>query len=281
METNNHPESTVTRPQISWDGRIPPHPDAPAKALLFRFIYKASRRNPSVDTFLTSFLPHLKLLPTVAAEQIIPQFSDTQVTIRDLPRGQWATPLVDTLTVIKGAKGFESKKILEIGSYKGSTALLIAENTNEDTMIWTLDIDPQHGEAYRGSKYENRIHRLVGRASLEILGNCGTFDYIFVDADHDYASVYEHTVVAFQCLAPGGVILWHDYHQNNYLHGANGIGEALHMASKTFKRDIFSIEGTTLAIYSEHPDWSTNRLAPSKSGTDDSNPWSDTKIRKI
>ncbi|MBC7979166.1 MAG: class I SAM-dependent methyltransferase [Armatimonadetes bacterium] len=281
MDSSIHPHKNSALSEFSWDGIVPPKPAEPAKVGLFRFIYKATRRNPSVDTFLTGFLPHLKMLPTVAAERAVPGFSTSKVNICDLPRGQWATPLVDTLTVIKAAKGFESKRLLEIGSYKGSTALLLAQNTDADVRIWTLDMDPQHGEAYRGTEYEKRIHRVVGKATVGALEGHGSFDFIFVDADHDYASVFEHTVVAFRHLAPGGVILWHDYHQNNYLHGANGIGEALHMVSKKFGRNIVSIEGTTLAIYSEHLDWETASLESYDDSPEDSDPWSDRKIRHI
>jgi predicted O-methyltransferase YrrM len=281
MNPSNHPSHIADRTDVIWDGNVPPRPEAPPKVTLFKFIYKATRRNPAVDTFLTSFLPHLKMLPTVAAEGVIPGFSSTRVTVFDLPRGQWATPLVDTLTVIKAAKGFHSKRILEIGSYKGSTALLLAQNTDADVRIWTLDIDPQHGEAYRGTEHEIRIHRLVGKATIGALEGVSPFDFIFVDADHDYASVFEHTAVAFRHLAPGGVILWHDYHQSSYLHGANGIGEALHVASKMFGRRIVSIEGTTLAIYSEHPGWETRTLGEWQNANESTDPWQDTKIRKI
>lgn len=281
MKTNNQLAHQSDQKQFNYEGDIPTKPKSPTRVSFFRLIYKATRRNPAVDSFLTTFLPHLKTLPCITAEQIIPSFSTSEVTVRDLPRGQWATPLVDTLTIIKAAIGFKSKRILEIGSYKGATARLLAENTPQDSYIWTLDVDPQHGEAYRDTPYENRIQRLVGKATVEVLEGQGPFDFIFVDADHDYESVFMHSAVAFRYLAPGGVILWHDYHQNNYLHGANGIGEALLQASKKFGKQIISIEGTTLAIYSEYPDWETGLLSISNQGRKISDPWKDNNIHKI
>ncbi len=272
---------TDTKTAFEWNGIVPLRPQDPPSVAAFRFLYRASRRNQALDCFLTSFLKHRYYLPTVAAETVIPDFATSMVTVRDLPRGLWATPLVDTLSVVKAAIGFQSQRILEIGSYKGSTARLLAENTPADTHIWTLDMDPNHGEAYRGTIHESRITRIIGRASNELLDEHGPFDLIFVDADHDYESVFHHSAVAFRQLSPGGVILWHDYQQNNYLHGGCAVPEALHMAATCFKSDILSIEGTMLGIYSERPGWETAKAVAREKSDDHSNPWSDGKIRKI
>lgn len=280
-----NPESSTPAPgktsKVQWNGITPARPEDPPHFPIFKFLYRASRRKPAVDCFLSSFLKYRHYLPTVAAETIIPDFAGSEVTIRDLPRGLWATPLVDTLSVVKAAIGFKSKKILEIGSYKGSTARLLAENTAADTHIWTLDIDPNHGEAYRNTVHESRIHRIIGKVDNALLDPQGSFDLIFVDADHDYDSVFHHSAVAFQQLTPGGVILWHDYQQSNYLHGGCAVPEALHMAARTFKKDILSIEGTMLGVYSEAPGWESATAAGRADNADHSNPWTDGKIRRI
>lgn len=266
---------------FEWDGIVPPRPDDSLSVPFFKLLYRASRRNLAVDRFLSSFLKYRHYLPTIPAETVIPEFASSQVVIRDLPRGLWATPLVDTLSVVKAAIGFKSKRILEIGSYKGATARLLAENTPTDTQIWTLDVDPNHGEAYRGTVHESRIHRIVGKVSNELLASHGPFDLIFVDADHDYESVFHHGAVAFTQLAPGGVILWHDYQQDNYLHGGCAVPEALYTAANTFKRDILSIEGTMLGIYSEVPGWETRLFVSGAASSGNVDPWKDEKIRKI
>jgi hypothetical protein len=277
-------ESTTPNSRLEeseWNGLVPSRPADSLMVPIFKLIYRASRRNAAVDCFLSSFLKYRNYLASVAAEAIIPDFARSEVIIRDLPRGLWATPLVDTLSVVKAAIGFKSKKILEIGSYKGATARLLAENTSSETQIWTLDMDQNHGEAYRGSKHEARIHRIIGKVSNELLASHGPFDLIFVDADHDYESVFRHSTVAFKQLAPGGVILWHDYQQNNYMHGGCAVPEALHMAAQTFKKDILSIEGTMLGIYSEATGWDTRAANERSDDADYSDPWKDGKIRRI
>ena len=38
-----------------------------------------------------------------------------------------------------------------------------------------------------------------------------TMDLIFIDASHSHRYASSDTTKAFEMLAPGGVILWHDY----------------------------------------------------------------------
>lgn len=254
----------------------PPFPKDPPLALLFKAIYRLSGRSKSLDAFLTPMLKYRYYLPVVAAEKVIPAFSETRLSIVDLPRGEWATPLVDTLSLLKAAVGFQAKRVLEIGSYKGATARLIAENTPESTHIWPLDQEPEHGSAYRDTPLEARIHKIVGSVSLPLLKEYGPFDFIFVDADHDYKSVWDHSMCAFELLSPGGVIFWHDYQHRGCLHGMGGVPEALNAVRNT-GRPIYSIEGTMLCIYSEYPGWETSRLS-SAGVEDESDPWKSSKL---
>ena len=260
---------------------VPAHLPEPGLVHLFRALFRLTGRRRSVDFFLTPLLKHRNYLPVAAAEAVIPDFKESLVSLRDLPRGLWATPLVDTLTVVKAAKGFQSKRILEIGSYKGSTARLIAENTENSTRIWTVDQDPEHGSAYRGTEFEARIHRVVGKASYDLLKEYGPFDLIFVDADHDYESAYRHSITAFKLLSAGGVVLWHDYQNKDYLHGACGVPEALDAITRSLGRRLVSIEGTMIAMYSEYVGWETSSIKCLSSEQEEDNPWRDNKVRSI
>lgn len=279
MENGDNASGPDSSPKWSGDA-VPPPPPEPLSTHLLRAVFKLGRFRVDLDRLFTPLLKYRSYLPVGAAEELIPGFRDTDVTLRDLPRGAWATPLVDTLTVVKAAVGFGSKRVLEIGSYKGATARLIAENTPSSTHIWTLDEDPKHGSAYAGSPVESRIHRIVGKASREILADHAPFDLIFVDADHDYESAYRHSVNAFSVLAEDGVILWHDYHQwGGGINRACGVPEALEVAGKTLGKRIVAIENTMLALYSDHPGWETSRIATDAAFTGKADPWSDNRVR--
>jgi methyltransferase family protein len=225
----------------------------PLKTKMFRILWRLSGRRQKVDHLLSSFLKYRKYLPECDAADVIPDFSDTVVHIQQCPLGAWSTPLGDVYVVIKAALGFRSKRILELGSYRGETARMLAENTGSDVIICAVDIDERHGSAYQGLDVARKIVRKTGRISVELLGTEEKYDLVFVDANHDFASVINDTEVAFRVLAEGGVILWHDYAQDNYFIGLNGVPEALnHFA---LARPLYAIRGTRLAMFSNRKDW--------------------------
>jgi len=240
-------------------------------------MWRLSGRKPRVDQFLAGFLKYRKYLPECDASDVIPNFSETEIRIRRCPIGTWSTPLIDVFVVIKAALGFRSKRILELGSYRGDTARLLAENTADDVIICAVDINEQHGASYRGSDVAHKIRRKTGRISPELFDPDEKFDLIFVDADHDFASVVNDTEVAFQVLAPQGVILWHDYRQDAYFHGMCGVPEALNEFAK--HRAIYAIRGTMLAIYSTDLNWETATLPTRISQSQAKTVWDERQVR--
>ena len=244
------------------------------KETILRAIWKLTGRRSSVDTFFTQLLKHRHYLPVADPQDCIPRFHEAEVRIRSCPMGLWSTPVVDVLVLIKAALGFEARTILELGSYRGDTARLLAENTADHVRIVTVDSYPEHGEAYRGLALGERIGRRVGRISPALFNPEERFDLIFVDADHDYRSVKNDSAVARQVLAPGGVILWHDYHHQSYFHGMAGVPEALHELQKEIP--IVALAGTRLAMHCARSDWTTHL---SKASTSTANVWQDTGFK--
>lgn len=230
----------------------------PLKARLLRLVWQLSGRKLRVDQFLAGSLKYRKYLPECDAADVIPNFSKTEVRFRQAPIGAWSTPLIDVFVVIKAALGFQSSRILELGSYRGDTARLIAENTPDNATICTVDVSEQHGEAYRGLEIARKIKRKVGNISTGLFAADEKFDLIFVDADHCYSSVMNDTEVAFKVLADQGVILWHDYVLDSYFHDLCGVPEALNQFARS--NAIYAIRGTRLAIFSSCKNWETAML---------------------
>jgi len=251
--------------------------DEPAKARLLRLLWRMSGRRPKLDQLFTSLLSYRKYLPECDAQEIIPRFSESEIRITQCPMGGWSTPLVDVVVVLKAAIGFESKRILELGSYRGDTARLLAENTSPDTVICAMDVDERHGAAYRDSPIASKIQRKVGRISAELFAKDEKFDLIFIDADHDYKSVMNDTEAAFKLLAEQGVVLWHDYNHQNYFHGMCGVPEALNEFSKDHA--IYAIRGTWLAIYSNVVSWQTQGLARRQPTAAGGSVWEERQLR--
>lgn len=129
---------------------------------------------------------------------------------------------------------FNPKRILEFGTNWGFSTVLCLLNT--DAKIWTLDISaelmglpiaesgeghmvlPQAkvGWAYRNVPgHDGRVTQIFRDSLLldwsETDNYPETFDLILVDACHLYDYVKSDTEKALARLAPGGVLVWHDF----------------------------------------------------------------------
>jgi caffeoyl-CoA O-methyltransferase len=108
-----------------------------------------------------------------------------------------------TLVAMAGAR-----RILEIGTFTGYSALAMAEGMPEDGRIITCELDPEHAEFARSniaaSPFADRIEVRIGPALTTVAELDGPFDFVFIDADKaGYPDYYE---AALARLAPNGTI---------------------------------------------------------------------------
>ncbi len=101
------------------------------------------------------------------------------------------------------------RRILEIGTFMGYSALCLAEGLTPDGKIITLDIDEETNrmakEFWARTEYQNKIESILGNASEIISTLDETFDLVFIDADKPaYANYYD---AVFPKLRDGGVII--------------------------------------------------------------------------
>jgi predicted O-methyltransferase YrrM len=107
------------------------------------------------------------------------------------------------------SKMLQPKRILEIGTYMGYSALCLAEGLVEDGKIFTLDIQPETHEIAKSfwakSALNDKIDGRLGDA-LEIVPTLDeTFDLVFIDADKpNYANYFD---LVFPKMRIGGVII--------------------------------------------------------------------------
>lgn len=212
---------------------------------------------PFADRTLCHFLKQRLLLPELSLQALWNNFEDQPVILHQLPKGSWSTPLADVILLLKAIVCTAPKKILEVGSFRGYTALYIAQHVAADARIVTVDRDPNHGEAYRNTHYVDRIDRRIGQTSQALFqqDEPESYDFIFLDADHRYAGVKHDTELLLPLLSPSGYFLWHDYANWGYFDGKNGVPEYLNELSKTLP--IAHISGSDLAIYS--PAWKNEK----------------------
>ncbi|MCS6873946.1 MAG: O-methyltransferase [Pyrinomonadaceae bacterium] len=107
------------------------------------------------------------------------------------------------------SKLIRPRRILEIGTYLGYSALCLAEGLAEDGKLFTIDIDPTTHEKARHywaeSNFADKIIAITGNA-LQIIPTLDeVFDLVFIDADKvNYSNYYD---AVFSKLKIGGIIL--------------------------------------------------------------------------
>lgn len=103
----------------------------------------------------------------------------------------------------------QPKRILEIGTFTGYSALCMAESLSADGLIHTIEIDDELEDFIRqninGSEHAAKIKLHIGDA-LDVIGRLNeTFDLVFIDADkREYLAYYEAVLPK---LRKGGFIL--------------------------------------------------------------------------
>lgn len=188
-------------------------------------------------------------LPILNPRLLFDAFDQQPVTLTELPSGPWASPVADVVMLAKIAMCLAPRRVLEVGSYRGYTTRLLAQHTPGTTKIVAFDRDPRHGESYRESPLAARIDRRVGTIGAEAFAadTRGSYDLIFLDADHTYEAVRHDTEVLLPLLSPDGVFIWHDYANWGRFSGKNGVPEALQELSA--RLPVGAISGSWLAAH--------------------------------
>jgi len=101
------------------------------------------------------------------------------------------------------------RRILEIGTYTGYSALCLAEGLTDDGKLITLDVNEELEDRVRGyfaeSAYASKIDFIINDAARVISTLNEKFDLVFIDADKEnYAKYYD---LVFDKVIPGGIIL--------------------------------------------------------------------------
>lgn len=102
-----------------------------------------------------------------------------------------------------------AKRVLEIGTFTGYSALAMAEALPDDGTVLTCEIDPDSAAFARRywdkSPHGKKIHVRVSPALETMAALKGPFDLIFIDADKaNYVNYYRR---AKDLISPTGVIL--------------------------------------------------------------------------
>ena len=109
-------------------------------------------------------------------------------------------------------KNNKIKKILEIGTFTGYSALTMALAVDEDGNITCLDKNKETSDIainfFKKAKVDNKINLICDNASSilrTLINESNTFDLIFIDADKEnYINYYEF---AYNLISKNGLII--------------------------------------------------------------------------
>ena len=159
------------------------------------------------------------------------------------------------------------RRVFEIGTFDGRTAVNFAANALDDGIVYTLDLPPSGAPALalhdddrpfiaqsRAGTRGSRIAAAPERERIvQLEGDSATFDYspflrtidvVFVDGAHSYEYVMADSRTALAIAAPGALIVWHDYGE------WEGVTRALNELRGTDPRfaRLRHVRSTTLAL---------------------------------
>ena len=135
------------------------------------------------------------------------------------------------------SKMIQPKRILEIGTYTGYSALCLAEGLQPDGKLITIDINEELAAMVSRyiskSPFAEKITALTGDAAKLIPQLDETFDIVFIDADKEnYSRYYD---IVFDKVRKGGYII-----ADNVLWSGNVIKEKNGMDEETIAIDYYN-----------------------------------------
>ncbi len=103
----------------------------------------------------------------------------------------------------------QAKRVLEVGTFSGYSAICLAEGLPDDGLLYTFEINDEQEDFTRpwieGSAVANKIRFIIGDAITEAPRLGITFDLVFIDGDkRTYIETYE---MALSVLRQGGFIV--------------------------------------------------------------------------
>lgn len=157
---------------------------------------------------------------------------------------------VDLLYVAAIAKFRECRRIFEIGTYQGRTTYHLTLAA-EDALVYTLNLPPEEDPSvaefigcwFKNTDRERQIRQIFANSSdFDPTPYIGAMNLVFVDGDHSYEAVKNDSEKALQMLAPGGIMLWHDF-------ATKSPGVVRYLREFSRQRPLFRLKHTCLALY--------------------------------
>lgn len=202
-------------------------------------------------------------LPLIDLSELVD--NDMSISLVQLNSQDGGVGLHELVIIAALTKRQEAERVFEIGTFEGRTTVNLAKNV-PGCHVFTLDLPPEQSSSTSyvieeaDMQYVQKPasgHRIVEAGLMsqvtQVYGDSGTFDFtpyersmdiVFVDGAHSYDYVLNDSRIALKLIAPGGVVMWHDYRS------WDGVTRALNelRATEPAFRSLRHLHGTTLAL---------------------------------
>ncbi len=157
---------------------------------------------------------------------------------------------MDMMFVVGMAKYRNAQRIFEFGTYLGRTTCGLA-GVSERTKVFTLNLPPEADPRYgpyigrliEASSVKSRIEQIYcDSRKFDPKPYAHQMDFIFIDADHSYDGVKNDSEKSFTMLAPGGLVIWHDF-------APKSPGVSRYLCELSKEKLLFRIRNTCLVVH--------------------------------
>jgi predicted O-methyltransferase YrrM len=191
-----------------------------------------------------------------------PELRGRTVSMGDVRYTRWNMDPMEQYFLAALAAHRQPRTIFEIGTFDGSTTLLLARAA-PDAQVFTLDLPPdspavtESGTTERladmgswGARFHDhpeagRITQLLGDSrQYDFSPYYGRVDLVVVDGGHSADCVIPDTENALRMLAPGGVVVWDDYEE-----GWPGVFQSVDAVARRRGLTLVRLDKTGIAVY--------------------------------
>lgn len=208
-------------------------------------------------------LTEADLIPTVTLGDLAPNRAAAGEIWLDLGALSGEMPPGELASLCALVRLFKPRRVVEIGTARGWTTRHLARNTPEDCRIFTVDLPPvcaakaahysdphlvqMAGKSVRDFADEPKVTQILHDSTMleweRVVDR--PVDLALVDGSHLYEHVRADTERLWSILAPGAIVLWHDYATVEVRRGVRKFLIELYRAGRPVRR----LAGTHFGVY--------------------------------
>jgi predicted O-methyltransferase YrrM len=187
-------------------------------------------------------------------------------------RGDWMSGHREHLMAALGEFLHRPAEILEVGSFEGRSALFFLA-TFPQARLTCVDLFTPRLSAKFGNnvgRYRDRVTKLRGRSAAvldRLAAEKRRYDVIYIDGGHRRAEVIADSVLAWELLNVGGVLIWDDYLWKTDRPSAARPQHAIDLFCHAFAPCLRELHRDYQVIVTKTGDWPIPPAAPTCSMT--------------